>query len=120
MLSPRRKTDGALLRDQANPLVSFFLEATYTLPLYLYIEGVGKWLPHKSNLKNKETAYHETSVSSGGRQRPDSRRADPARHYRRGHPPPIEPPGLPAEQGSERTVLRRRRVGLRQGRSEER
>ena len=34
---------------------------------------------------------------------------------RRRHPPPTQPAGLPAEQGSERALLRRRRVGLRQG-----
>src|ERR1019366_318623 len=54
MLSPRPKTKRRTLRDQANPLVSFFLEATYTLPLYLYIEGAVRRFPLKSSLENKE------------------------------------------------------------------
>jgi len=39
---PRPKTKRRTLRDQVTHLVSFFLETTYTPPLYLYIEGAGK------------------------------------------------------------------------------
>lgn len=41
MLSQRQKTEGAYLETKLTPW-SLFLEATYTLLLYLYIEGAGK------------------------------------------------------------------------------
>jgi hypothetical protein len=44
MLSQRPKIDGADLETKLTPW-SLFLEATYTLPLYLYIEGASKWFP---------------------------------------------------------------------------
>src|ERR1039458_10533313 len=74
----------------------------------------GEVPPPKSKSKQEKQTYEET-FSCCGRNRPDPRRGDSARHHCRMPTPPTQASGLLAVQGFERAVLRRRRVRVRQG-----
>src|ERR1017187_9946738 len=102
----------AIRRDQEFFLVSFLWRGSLQGPASMVVGG--EVPPPRFKSKQEKQTYEET-ISRCGRYRPDPRCGDSDGYHRRRHPPPTQPSGLLAVQGSERAVLRRRRIHLRQG-----